>query len=204
MLILFVLVDVIFQLTTSRGGRRSFSCLSLLIKHISTHDLTRRSTVCSVICCINMSISTHDLTRRSTLHSVGFLFFNQNFNSRPHEEVDLNPVCICVVMNISTHDLTRRSTLAVSPNVYPFLFQLTTSQGGRPIVSTVSFPSSTFQLTTSRGGRHRLLILVRSHRYFNSRPHEEVDPVGIVLRWPADISTHDLTRRSTPPVPRKG
>ena len=56
------------------------------------------------------SISTHDLTRRSTIKECTKMGRRTHFNSRPHEEVDLYGVKIACVYVISTHDLTRRST----------------------------------------------------------------------------------------------
>ena len=56
----------------------------------------------------------------------------------------------------------------------------------------------TFQLTTSRGGRPAGVKGSAGGRYFNSRPHEEVDngyPTESLAAF--QISTHDLTRRST-------
>ena len=54
-----------------------------------------------------------------------------------------------------------------------------------------------FQLTTSRRGRRRGGHPVRTSGGFNSRPHEEVDiPDGEELP-PFNVSTHDLTKRST-------
>ena len=80
---------------------------------------------------------------------------------------------------------------------------------------------SVFQLTTSRGGRPYSALPDRRKHYFNSRPHEEVDPRHLP-EWESDrnnfnsrpheevdnlciwesslsllISTHDLTKRST-------
>ena len=54
-----------FQLTTSRRGRRPFI---IILKNapLSTHDLTQRSTLCSVSMIKNWNLSTHDLTQRST------------------------------------------------------------------------------------------------------------------------------------------
>ena len=56
----------VFQLTTSRRGRQS--CFRPLIVNISisTHDLTKRSTVCLCELTLVENISTHDLTKRST------------------------------------------------------------------------------------------------------------------------------------------
>ena len=101
-----------------------------------------------------------------------------------------------------------------------WLFQLTTSQGGRPtsgalsssflIVSTHDlarrstkfenqrFNHGSFQLTTSQGGRPLKSVLSYKFYCFNSRPRKEVDGVvwyymGLYLY----VSTHDLARRST-------
>ena len=41
------------------------------------------------------------------------------------------------------------------------------------------------------------MMTVRLHRPFNSRPHKEVDVIGIYLRLCHTLSIHDLTRRST-------
>ena len=101
----------------------------------------------------------------------------QNFNSRPHEEVD-----------------------ALYRDFFGIIME--------------------FQLTTSRRGRHgccghrqrrrdisthdltkRSTSLVQSQRYplkyFNSRPHEEVDDSTVDNAKDKYISTHDLTKRST-------
>ena len=50
---------------------------------------------------------------------------------------------------------------------------------------------------TSRRGRLSFLSIFTPPSCFNSRPHEEVDVC--LCQWPhkADVSTHDLTKRST-------
>ena len=125
--------EYVFQLTTSRGGRLLAAPLKIFTSAISTHDLTRRSTLCSFPLCFSF----------------------RYFNSRPHEEVDFDEV-------------------ALMPE--SFVFQLTTSRGGRR-----GCPSE------SRTG----------YSYFNSRPHEEVDQIPTKPKEYEDISTHDLTKRST-------
>ena len=98
---------------------------------ISTHDLTKRSTPFEGKIPVSESfqlatsgggrisirgiimatdISTHDLTKRSTIRAGDWKSYQLNFNSRPHEEVDLRLV---------------RETLQY------ILFQLTTSRRGR-------------------------------------------------------------------------
>ena len=99
-----------------------------------------------------------------------------HFNSRPHKEVD-NRFCRSSKLHfISTHDLTRRSTTAISLKSQCIAFQLTTSQGGRPEIILKEDKMMLFQLTTSQGGRP-------CNSCYSS----------MVM----DISTHDLTRRST-------
>ena len=61
-----VKTGLIFQLTTSRGGRR-VNGKGIIHEH---------------------NISTHDLTRRSTRVVMKLLIISMYFNSRPHEEVD--------------------------------------------------------------------------------------------------------------------
>ena len=102
---------IVFQLTTSRGGRPQQMMQAEIDLSISTHDLTRRSTLCGRGCFKSDYISTHDLTRRSTgdvsdadqrinisthdltRRSTVWTFIGYRlkiyFNSRPHEEVDL-------------------------------------------------------------------------------------------------------------------
>ena len=82
------------------------------------------------------------------------------FNSRPHEEVDGRlrwPFSVSV--HVSTHDLTKRSTAdRIAPS-----------------------GSYTFQLTTSRRGRRTILKQnLQRQNSFNSRPHEEVDPLAFL------------------------
>ena len=100
-----------FQLTTSRRGRLCRNVATMPILLISTHDLTKRSTVSSsstssacnlfqlttsrrgrpfpnIPACRNAYISTHDLTKRSTVHAWKVVGTALYFNSRPHEEVD--------------------------------------------------------------------------------------------------------------------
>ena len=57
-------------------------------------------------------LSTHDLTRRSTVSWEKYISWKWSFNSRPHKEVDFFRCSIskCFI-KLSTHDLTRRSTI---------------------------------------------------------------------------------------------
>ena len=108
------------------------------------------------------------------------LHHQKAFNSRPHKEVDNNLNTHRISAILSTHDLTRRSTPDSRSSIrfYP-IFQLTTSQGGRLVYSCRPVKVVTFQLTTSQGGRR------------------VINDIGVVSK---DLSTHDLTRRSTAEV----
>ena len=100
-----------FQLTTSRRGRPAFSMYNTAILHLSTHDLTQRSTRMKAVMKYPGSLSTHDLTQRSTTGSGMAECRLSSFNSRPHAEVDLTDF---------------------SHHFYTETFQLTTSRRGRP------------------------------------------------------------------------
>ena len=77
---------------------------------ISTHDLTKRSTAGYKSVELMKEISTHDLTKRSTPVRRYSSVPGVDFNSRPHEEVDI---------------------LREVPQAQRGLFQLTTSRRGR-------------------------------------------------------------------------
>ena len=83
------IIDSIFQLTTSHGGRRASRGYSIN----------------------RLELSTHDLTRRSTKVMLRIPAQNTSFNSRPHTEVDVVPPAGSPFCSLSTHDLTRRSTV---------------------------------------------------------------------------------------------
>ena len=62
-----LIMEVLFQLTTSRRGRPGESAEWGDNRGVSTHDLTKRSTLFreKIVSCLE--VSTHDLTKRSTL-----------------------------------------------------------------------------------------------------------------------------------------
>ena len=126
--------------------------------------------------------------------------FITHFNSRPHKEVDISPPLTIILMlyfNSRPHKEVDVEYMYLP--VTRLIFQLTTSQGGRLLVtysvifqihisthdltrrSTASSLEDNrivpiFQLTTSQGGRPCHPIYTRNSFF---------------------ISTHDLTRRST-------
>ena len=145
-------------------------------EYLSTHDLTQRSTVVGLPEIHIESLSTHDLTQRST-----------------------KPVrCDVLVNHLSTHDLTQRST---NPGFNYFLntnFQLTTSRRGRLVpVSKRNPEKGSFNSRPHAEVDHKQF----SGKYicvsFNSRPHAEVDAMCFPPYLFFDLSTHDLTQRST-------
>ena len=122
--------------------------------------------------------------------------------------------------NVSTHDLTKRSTVIELSFASSLVFQLTTSRRGRLPTKLRFLSLQMFQLTTSRRGRRiratvhgnlRVRFNSRPHEEvdqkrrrngaiglcFNSRPHEEVDRADIDGEGQRNVSTHDLTKRST-------
>ena len=127
-------MDRAFQLTASRGGRRSAIPLKVNGQGISTHGLTRRPTKC------------YSIKSQWTGH----------FNSRPHEEADRRWTAAFMTKYISTHGLTRRPTETPDFKFQELqIFQLTASRGGRHSNTEIFDYLYPFQLTASRGGRHR-------------------------------------------------
>ncbi len=143
-----------FQLTTSRRGRHVDSQNGCMQRALSTHDLTQRSTQRLLQSLIDENLSTHDLTQRSTSGVISAVQRQKSFNSRPHAEVDLGRI--------------------QSPKAL-LHFQLTTSRRGRRRKDIMITFDYIFQLTTSRRGRPDVLTEFMHMNSFNSRPHAEVD-----------------------------
>ena len=121
-------------------------------------------------------ISTHDLTKRSTDIPLTVCSILLDFNSRPHEEVD------SLTSVTSFWEIPFQLTTSRRGRPFPsclicscFSFQLTTSRRGRRLSPGHNLLPPQFQLTTSRRGRHLYQGMSSLFRYFNSRPHEEVD-----------------------------
>ena len=121
-------------------------------------------------------LSTHDLTQRSTY----FSFVCYSFS------------------HLSTHDLTQRSTCKRLIVGEFNIFQLTTSRRGRPICFPYSAFLLIFQLTTSRRGRLGNTLIMISFYTFQLTTSRRGRPDGAAV-WFVDreLSTHDLTQRST-------
>ena len=165
----------IFQLTTSRGGRR----IDILPPFCSDsfnsrpHVEVDTATALHKLYPISFQLTTSRGGRRSDYR---LCCESCSFNSRPHVEVDYLEVSESVDEKLSTHDLTWRSTAtlqaarsgcslsthdltwrstirAVQCYVPRADFQLTTSRGGRRRKVGDSWWPDHFQLTTSRGGR---------------------------------------------------
>ena len=67
---------MIFQFTTSQGGRPLSGCIVQAQDLLSIHDLTRRSTGRSEGRPFCVYLSIHDLTRRSTVYSIVYTMRN--------------------------------------------------------------------------------------------------------------------------------
>ena len=119
------------------------------------------------------------------------------FNSRPHKEVDIYIIVCQLQLYISTHDLTRRSTSIFQMLSFMLIFQLTTSQGGRPLRYSRLNIQSYFNSRPHKEVDTLKVVYYILTKYFNSRPHKEVDNGDDGYGKISDISTHDLTRRST-------
>ena len=104
---------LIFQLTTSQGGRRPGCCHCSGVTGISTHDLARRSTPSGFPQLVPtlFQLTTSQGGRR---YLSGLPWPTLHFNSRPRKEVDDEvEESKNAIMSISTHDLARRSTVAL-------------------------------------------------------------------------------------------
>ena len=211
----------IFQLTTSRRGRRFDSSKILTSIIISTHYLTQRQTVDVLASYKDIIISTHYLTQRQTVDGKVQAEALKNFNSLPHAEVDmvvtktgmtgifqlttsrrgrLPPFgCLTVDSGISTHYLTQRQTARLSLILLvEKLFQLTTSRRGRLMTLEFLTYGQTFQLTTSRRGRRQLRLTLFTSKLFQlttSRRGRRILSGDSNISY--DISTHYLTQRQT-------
>ena len=64
------------------------SLVSTCITIISTHSLTKRLTETRRIRAAAFQISTHSLTKRLTANGIHFIRPIKHFNSQPHEEAD--------------------------------------------------------------------------------------------------------------------
>ena len=153
-------IHPVFQLTTSRGGRRIPITLypAISVFQLTTSRRSRR--VMHFSWSLPKLISTHDLTKRST-GSVGKQCpVRSYFNSRPHEEVDANEYHLVQEMFISTHDLTKRSTTNIP------------SHHISPDISTHDLTKRSTEVCWNAEWKEQ---------YFNSRPHEEVDGQWVTL-----------------------
>ena len=130
---IFLVTYLIFQLTTSRRGRPVLGGVLCQFIVISTHDLTKRSTIAAMVHygqILDFNSRPHEevdhrqkqrdyrarvfqltTSRRGRLLPWSWWPGQDYFNSRPHEEVDAERVLCTCSSRISTHDLTKRSTI---------------------------------------------------------------------------------------------
>ena len=142
-----------FQLTTSRGGRPLRNAPKWGAGHISTHDLTRRSTAATSLSVngyifqLTTSRGGRQGTKRERKPQRAFQLTTSRGGRRLRRAPNICPERIsthdlarrstqqtldAAIMDIiSTHDLARRSTKILLGGCLCSQFQLTTSQGGR-------------------------------------------------------------------------
>ena len=189
----------IFQLTTSRRGRPDRPSVDFQIWFFQLTTSRRGRPLQLCVKRLPFCLSTHDLTQRSTLHYNILWYIFQSFNSRPHAEVDVSAdFCHEAGESFNSRPHAEVDFLAIC--MYPLyqIFQLTTSRRGRPQKIHRNAIISIFQLTTSRRGRRNLLIPCCTSLSFQlTTSRRGRPPPGATSSQTANLSTHDLTQRST-------
>ena len=107
-----------------------FDNLSIALNHFNSRPHEEVDSICHPFLCIPY-ISTHDLTRRSTIKGIlpdKLTVFQLTTSRGGRQQLGLIER---IFEYISTHDLTRRSTQQVATLGAEVTFQLTTSRGGR-------------------------------------------------------------------------
>ena len=148
-----------FQLTTSRGGRRESSelhrCRVIFQLTTSRGGRLQSRHECCVRWIFQLTTSRGGRRCKATQTRTS----REHFNSRPHEEVDLNDFLMALFSGIiSTHDLTRRSTHSLQIYCIHHLHVNSRPHEEVDLVWEKNQPTGfLFQLTTSRGGRQQFL-----------------------------------------------
>ena len=120
------------------------------------------------------------------------------FNSRSHEESDINRNYHTDIRGISIHALTRRATAFSSASRREASFQFTLSRGERRDWVRSTDNDDTFQFTLSRGERQRDIPVLPTETIFQftlSRGERHNSASRVHLQ--TQISIHALTRRAT-------
>ena len=131
-------------------------------------------------------LSFHRLLYSSTIHPVF-----QLTTSRGGRLLEAGHALQQEYFNSRPHEevdrrFSRRSSMKI--------FQLTTSRGGRRNFDPLDQPSSVFQLTTSRGGRHRFFLPGSSGGCISTHAlTRRSTPLNSDVSYVSFISTHDLT-----------
>ena len=140
------------------------------------------------------AISTHGLAKRSMQRHrdwTGADDLTKRSTAQAEKDFD--------IFYISTHDLTKRSTSTFRQASHDSrLFQLTTSRRGRLGAFAILYNIIKFQLTTSRRGRRGTDWKTNERGRFQlttSRRGRQCTLYTIIRL--SNISTHDLTKRST-------
>ena len=144
-----------FQFTTSQGGRRCTSLMAEIAIALSIHDLSRRSTF-PVLSRTHQYPSFNSRPLKEVDRQRPDTKEHQKpFNSRPLKEVDLalpRNTVLSWIFQFTTSQGGRHLRYDIA--TLGVFFQFTTSQGGRPLFGSICVDATVFQFTTSQGGRH--------------------------------------------------
>ena len=190
---------ILFQLTTSRRGRRDIQD-SILRNPVHFNSRPHEEVdAAGVAGKPGSGISTHDLTKRSTAQYTVYLstvtafqlttsrrgrhcrrrYSKRFFHISTHDPTKRSTFNVSYfrwVIDISTHDLTKRSTVYWRSENHSSGISTHDLTKRSTVLSQPCLYLNVFQLTTSRRGRHFSCDIIQPS---------------------ISISTHDLTRRST-------
>ena len=154
---------MVFQLTSSRRGWRSWCCSYELCNCISTHILTKRMTLSPFF---KMYVKIFQLTssQRGWLFAYFSLFWIKTFQlTSSRRGWHWKHLQAIQKSEISTHILTKRMTRKCRRGSYGMeQFQLTSSRRGWPTTLRNRKQHRTFQLTSSRRGWRLFPVYLRN------------------------------------------
>ena len=170
---------------------------------ISTHSLTRRLTN---FCHFYTYFLTFQLTAsQGGWHGMEMVFrWYRNFNSQPHKEADkleslhirfrmyfnsqphkeadnTKPNAYEYARHFNSQPHKEADSIWKIPSVWPFLFQLTASQGGWPNYTCIIMRDRNFNSQPHKEADSMVESLKDFKLYFNSQPHKEADILTFVI-----------------------
>ena len=108
------LYTLVFQFTTSRGGRH-FASDDRITAMSFQFTTSRGGRLLTHLCFPSFQFPFNSRPHEEVdLELPGLILYTISFNSRPHEEVDWSFRVIRLLFGLSIHDLTRRSTKRLS------------------------------------------------------------------------------------------